>query len=275
MRLFTPGRAKTFTDNWPTYTVEEQWRLILTGEDPGLRRYRRVLGLLPASPRCKFCNAPFRGIGAPLMRLLNRNPSRLNPLYCRICLEAIPVGGAETELSMVFADVRGSTTLAEGMSPSDFRHLINRFYVAATEVLIHSDALIERLVGDEVIGLFLTGFAGPQHARAAVRAAQELLRATGYGTRQGAWIPVGVGVHTGSAFVGKVGTQDVTDITVLGDAANIAARLASQAKPGEALISHEACAAAGLDRAGMEQRQLELKGRAEPVEVAVMRIVDG
>ena len=172
---------------------------------------------------------------------------------------------------MLFADVRGSTTLAEGMTPTEFSRLMNRFYLTATDVLVRSDALIDRLIGDEVIGLFLTGFAGTEHPRVAVEAARELLRAVGYGGPSGPWIPVGAGVHTGTAFVGKVGEQNVNDITVLGDAANVAARLASQAGPGEILVSQAAFTAARLEPSNLEQRRLELKGRREGVDAFVLR----
>ena len=88
-------------------------------------------------------------------------------------------GGTELELSMLFVDVRGSTRMAERMTPAGFSELMNRFYRTATEVLIGTDAVIDKLVGDEVIGLYLPIFTGPNHARPAVLAARELLRATG------------------------------------------------------------------------------------------------
>ena len=103
---------------------------------------------------------------------------------------------------MLFADVRGSTTMAERMSGEEFNRIMNRFYATATDVLIRSDAMIDKLVGDEVIGLFLPLFSGRQHARRAVQAARELLRASGNGDVGGPWIPVGIGVHTGVAYVG-------------------------------------------------------------------------
>ena len=182
-------------------------------------------------------------------------------------------GGAEVELSMIFADARGSTSLAERMSAAEYSRLMNRFYVAATEVLIRTDAFIDKFVGDEVVALYLPLFTGPNHARVAVQAAQELLRVTGHGDQQGPWLPVGVGVHTGIAFVGTVkGVEDtVSDVTALGDNVNIAARLVAQAGPGEALISETAYAAAGLDLGALEERQLELKGKSEPVHVRVLR----
>ena len=113
-------------------------------------------------------------------------------------------GGAEIELSMLFVDVRGSTHLAERLSAGDFSRLMNRFYNAATQVLIKTDAFIDKFVGDEVTGLYLPLFTGPNHARPAVQAAQELLEVMGHGGNQGPWLPVGVGVHTGPAFVGTV-----------------------------------------------------------------------
>jgi len=115
----------------------------------------------------------------------------------------------------------------------------------------------------------MPGLAGPDHARLAVRAAQELLHVTGHADPGGAWLPVGV--HTGIAFVGAMGKEgSATYITALGDNVNTAARLASKAGPGEILVSEAAYAAAGLDLANVEQRQLELKGKSEPVGVRVL-----
>jgi adenylate cyclase len=262
---------KLFTDFWTKYPPDDQWRMVLEGTDPAMRRYRHILSFVPANPRCKFCNAPFRGPGATMMRMVGRGQSKLNPKFCSICLETIPPGGAEIELTMLFADIRGSTTLAEGMAPSEFGSLINRFYVAATDVLIHSDALIDRLIGDQVIGLYLPAFAGKEHGAAALAAARQLLQVTGHGDPAGSWIPVGVGVHTGTAFVGKVGKDSVTDITVLGDAANVAARLSSQARAGEILFSEATRIGAGWPAEGLEPRRLELKGRSESLDAWAMK----
>ena len=183
-------------------------------------------------------------------------------------------GGTELELSMLFVDVRGSSRLAESMSAAEFSVLMNRFYKAATDVLIRTDAVIDKLVGDEVIGLYLPIFTGPNHARPSVRAAQELLTVTGHGQEEGPWLPIGIGVHTGTAFVGTVGGAEdtVTDITALGDNVNVTARLASMAGPGEALISDAAYAAGGEDLGELEQRRLELRGRSESISARVLRV---
>jgi adenylate cyclase len=186
-------------------------------------------------------------------------------------------GGAEVELTMLFVDARGSTSLAETMSAAAFGKLLNRFYAVATDVLIRTDAFVDKFVGDEVIGLYMPLFTGPNHARPAVQAAQELLRVTGHGDAKGPWLPIGVGVHTGVAWVGTVkGTEDsISDVTALGDNVNITARLASKAGAGEALISDATYAAAGLNFGELEQRQLELKGKSEPVGVRVVRVGSG
>jgi adenylate cyclase len=183
-------------------------------------------------------------------------------------------GGTELEISMLFVDVRGSTGLAEQMTAADFSLLMNRFYKAATDVLIRTDAIIDKLVGDEVIGLFLPIFTGPDHAGPAVVAAQEWLVATGHTEKEGPWLPIGIGVHTGVAYVGTVGGAEdsVTDITALGDNVNVTARLASVAASGEALISEAAYAAGGVHLGELDRRQLELKGRSEPVAARVLRV---
>src|SRR5262249_17835304 len=150
--------------------------------------------------------------------------------------------------------------------------LLNRFYKAATKVMVETDALIDKFVGDEVIGLYIPGFAGANHAQLAIKAAHDLLHATGHADPAGAWLPVGVGVHTGTAFVGKVGSEGVTDVTALGDAVNSTARLASKAAAGEILISEAAFRAGGQALGSLEGRSLELKGRAEPMDVRVLKV---
>jgi adenylate cyclase len=231
----------------PEPTVEEEWYRMLTEGEPINRHLYHVYGLLPSDPRCKICGAPFRGVGGFLMHLLGRDQSRYNPRFCEKCKVFEHPGGAEVSITMLFADVRGSTQLAERMSAREFSRLINRFYTVASHILIQSDALVDRLLGDEAIGLFIPGFTGPEHPRKAVDAARELLKLTGHGDARGPWIPVGIGVHTGPAYVGVVGDEGSTaDFTALGDNVNITARLAAEAKAGEILISEAACLAANL-----------------------------
>lgn len=183
-------------------------------------------------------------------------------------------GGTELVISMLFVDVRGSTSLAETMSAASFSRLMNRFYKQATDVLVRTDAFIDKLVGDEVMALYFPLFTGPDHAGAAIRAARELLDVSLAGGRHSE-LPIGIGVHSGLAFVGTVSGVEgtVTDITALGDNVNIAARLASAAGPGEALISEDALRQAGIEDFEAEKRQLSLKGKSEYIDVRVLRNV--
>ena len=158
------------------------------------------------------------------------------------------------------------------MNPTEYSKLINRFYNVATQVMVRTDALIDKIIGDQVAGMYVPGFAGPQHAERAIQAAQEILRETGHNDPDGPWIPLGVGVHTGIAFVGSVGSEEGTvDITVLGDAANTAARLSTSAGIGEILISESAYNSAGLKLDQLEKRVLEVKGKSEQVPTYVLR----
>jgi adenylate cyclase len=255
---------------------DEIWRKVLTGEIADFIRFRGILKRIPSDPRCKMCNAPFHGLGGHFARLaLRKSPSKINPQFCSGCynfLAANP-GSAEIEMTLLFADIRGSTTLAQEMGTTAFSRLINRFYIAATHVFSESNAWIERLVGDQVIGLYLPAMAGPDHARTAIESACNLLRAVGYGGASEAWLPLGVGVHTGITFMGTVGTDSgMRDFTVLGDSANTAARLSSVAAAGEILISDAACVSSGIDTTGLEARSLSLKGRAEPIDVHVANV---
>jgi adenylate cyclase len=267
-----------------TVWAQTLWYAYLTGDNTQLDRkittMRRIFKTLPTDPRCKVCNAPFAGIGGLIVKPFGFGSGRssFNNNLCDRCEKIVKryQVGMELPLTMLFADVRNSTTLAEEIGPSAFHHLINRYYRTCTQVLAQTNALINRLIGDALIALYVPGIAGPQHPRIAVDSARALLEATGHTDPQGPWIGVGIGVHTATAYVGAVGSSDgVSDITVLGDAANTTARLSSQAADGEVLVSAEAYQAAGLSMEGSESRTLKLKGRNEPVAVRVIHVSAG
>jgi adenylate cyclase len=250
--------------------TEEAWRRMLTGEMRGVLRMQRFMKLFPAEPRCKLCYAPFGKPGSMLMRVFGGGPSPLNRRLCTWCIRGahkMP-GGAEVEITALFADVRGSTGLAEHAPAREFGELLARFYGTAARVVDRWDGIIDKFVGDEAVALFIPGFAGADHANRAVQAARDLVRETG---NDGAepWIPVGVGVHSGISFVGYVGEGDALDFTAVGDTVNTAARLTAAAATGEILVSASAARAAGLDTSGFERRTLELRGREEAVEAWV------
>jgi adenylate cyclase len=197
-----------------------------------------------------------------------------NPKYCEGCFRTLQAnhGGAEVDCSLLFADVRGSTTLAEGIRPREFRALMGRFYDLAFAALIDFNAIVDKFVGDEVIGIFIPAYSGREHARHAIDAAHRLLEVTGHGRSDGPWIPIGIGVNSGVAFIGSVGLGPDTELTALGDAVNVTARLAGEAGPGEILVTATAADAAGL--AGHERRSLQLRGKSGLTDVVVVTLGD-
>ena len=227
------------------------WRGILLGTDSRYRDNHALFRRLPGSPRCYMCSAPFKGAGAVVARRMGRHPWAKNPHYCSACFQVLEQqhGGAEVECTLFFADIRGSTSLAEKMSPTEFRRILDRFYDAAAKVLHEHEAILDKFVGDEAVAIFIPALSGDQHAARAVAAGRALLRATGNGTPGGPWVPIGIGVHTGIAFVGAVGEGPSATVTALGDIVNVAARLASAAGPGELLVTAEAATGGpGRDR---------------------------
>ena len=227
--------------------------------------------ILPHDPRCKLCHAPFHGIGGMVVgALYGRKQSGLNPRFCNVCEEFAKKfpGGAEVEMSMLFADVRGSTALSEQMTSIEFSKLINRFYVGSTKAIAEEDGLVEKLAGDAVAAFWGAGFAGQDYVARTIRAAQNISRLM---QRQN--IPVGIGVHAGRAFFGAMGSSEgLVDISAIGEEVNTAARLASKAAAGEIILSETALERAHMDSSELESRKLELKGISEQVSVRVLRV---
>ena len=253
-------------------STTEIWRSVLTGEDPALPALRRRFRRLPSDPRCKLCAAPFRGPGKYLTRLMMHGQSSSNPLLCNLCFGQIRKGpgGAEIEISVLFADIRGSTGIAERTSAGEFRRLVQRFYLGAAKAIHDHDGIVDKFLGDGIMALFIPVVTGERHAIRAIEAGEAVLDAVAHRDLIQGGVRVGVGVHTGEAFVGAVGAGERLDFTALGDTVNVAARLGSDAGAGELLVSTTAWAAGGRTDAA-EQRSLTVKGRTEPLEVVVLR----
>ena len=141
---------------------------LLEGTPGSFGSGRRFFRLIPSSPRCKMCAAPFAGPGAPVMRMFDRGPWAKNPNICGFCFKALERerGGAEIDLTLLFADIRGSTGLGESMGAASFHQLMGRFYREMTKVLVANDAVVDKFVGDEVVALFIPALAGADHAGA-------------------------------------------------------------------------------------------------------------
>ena len=268
------GSAQPAAGDEPHRDATESWRRALTGEERSLPRLRRIWGIVPTSPRCKLCAAPFAGPGRVVSRILLHGPSAVNPLMCNACFGQIRKfpGGAEIPTSVLFADIRGSTGIAERTSAAEFRRLVQVFYRRATRAVEDHDGIVDKFLGDGIMCLFIPVIAGDVHARCAIEAGEALLRAVDDPDLVAGGVRVGVGVHTGDAFVGAIGADDRLDFTALGDTVNVAARLGSVAGAGELLVSDAAWRSAGREPTA-ERRQLTISGRTEPLDVVALGAV--
>jgi adenylate cyclase len=257
-RIGEAGRETQFSS--------QQWRTLLTEGHARLVKARNVFRYLPSAPRCKVCNNPFGGPAGHLLAAAGFRPSRKNPNLCTRCCDALPPGGAEVDVAVLFADVRGSTRLGEHAGAADFAALLNRFYLAATRALLRHDAVIDKLIGDEVMAIFVRGISGPEYRRRAVQAGIDLLRAVGYGTPDGPWLQLGAAVNAGIAYVGNVGAA-VVDFTALGDTVNVAARLQQHAAAGELIVAR---GVADELTAHARPRIFQLTGREQPTDAYVL-----
>jgi adenylate cyclase len=254
--------------------TREQVRAVLTGESAGLASQRRVFRRIPSPPRCKICAAPFAGLGGLIFRPAGFRQSPGNPALCGRCIAKLRkrhMTGVEIPITLLFSDIRGSTGIGERMRPADFHTFLNRFYRLASNSIVAHDGIVDKVVGDEVIGLFFGGISGPHHPAVAVAAAIDLAERAAQAGAPLVSIPVGTAVHTGVAFVGATGLgTTVDDFTALGDAVNITARLASAAVAGEVIVSVATAEAAGMATGQLERRTVEIRGRTEPIEVIVL-----
>jgi adenylate cyclase len=256
--------------------TEGELRSILTGVNGDLVSIRKTMKRIPSSPRCKLCAAPFGGAGGSVLKHLGFGRFPGNPAMCNRCIYGFRksgVSGAEIPVTLLFADIRGSTGIGERLPPREFHVFLDAFYRMASDVLLGHDGLVDKFVGDEVIGLFFGGVSGPAHQAAAIDAGLDLLARAGKADASsiGA-IPLGAAVHTGDAYVGATGPVGVVDdFTALGDVVNTTARLAGSAADGELLVSIAAADAAGRRTPDAEQREVEIRGRLETIDVVVLR----
>ncbi len=251
-------------EDWESY-----WRF---SAQPSVQAFKRVLRALPSSPRCGFCGAPFGGVGGRLVRPLGYQPSRKNPNICSTCVELAPPGGTTIEVGVLFADLRGFTSDSEHRSPQETSAELRRFYAHAEKVLF-PEALIDKVIGDEVMALYVPPFVLPdatqvddrvrQHiAHVMVDHARALLERVGYGSTNGPELAVGMGLDFGEVFIGNIGDRALQDFTAVGDVINTASRLQAHANAGEVVLS-ERLASSLPDPVG-EPELLTLKGKPEP-----------
>src|SRR4051812_24919141 len=248
---------------------EDLWRLLFATGHPELIAKQKRFQKQGLPPRCRMCLAPFGTLPVAGWADDHPGPSNRNPRFCSLCDHFIREnpGGAKVMMTMVFTDVRGSTALAETLGLEEYVRRINDFYRRTTTVFVETDGFMMDVVGDEVFALYPSGFSGVSDADAAVseaelpavRAATAARKALGAARRlvkicqQSAAneLSFGISVHTGPVYIGTIrgAEEGISDVRVWGIEVNKAARMCAQSASGEALVSPELCAAAGLSSA--------------------------
>lgn len=252
------------TDDDPK--AEALWRTAL------VHGPRHRLAFLPGSRRCAACHLAMTGLGGHIVRATTGiRQSRRNPNLCDRCDHMLPHGGAEVDIAVISAAVRGSTALAEKLGPNGFAALLNRFYDIASRALSPYNAMIDRMAGDRVVAIFFPN-TGSRYRANAMAAAIRFLRLLGYRSERGAWIPVGIGINAGTAFCGRIGVGGARDFTAFGDTVEVAARLQAQARAGEIVMSEELCREISPDCSRFERRSFHLRGRESTLPCRVLRM---
>lgn len=160
--------------------------------------------------------------------------------------------------------------MGEQMNPVEFAALLNRFYKATSNVLIAAESWIDKLVGDEVMALYIPAM-GDDYRQRSVLTGIAILQAVGYRPGETPWLEMGIGINAGLAYVGKVGVQGSDAVTAVGDTVNTAARIQSQSGAGELLIGEDLYASVADQFPDLKQRALTVKGKEEPVTVRVIK----
>jgi adenylate cyclase len=205
------------------------------------------------------------------------NYSRFLPAYVvKQILEdpdSFKLGGVNQTLTVLFADIRGFTRLSEHAPPERVVQLLNRYFTAMTEVIFSHGGTLDKYIGDGLMALFGAPTATPEDACNAVAAAVEMQREIGVINEELraeglSEIAIGIGLHTGVATVGYIGSERRSEYTAIGDTVNLAARLEQNAKPGQILLSDSAARAAEESGCKFTPRPpIKVKNRVQPVPI--------
>jgi adenylate cyclase len=187
--------------------------------------------------------------------------------------ESFKLGGANQRVTVLFADVRGFTSISEHAPPERVVQILNLYFSAMTEIIFAHGGTLDKYIGDGLMALFGAPAATPQDASNALAAAVAMqrrmevlngeLRATGLPE-----ISVGIGLHTGEATVGYIGSERRSEYTAIGDTVNLAARLESRAQGGQILSSRAVIEATADNRFNLrELPPMSVKNRVQPVSI--------
>ena len=181
----------------------------------------------------------------------------------------IRLGGESQRITLLFADVRGFTTMAEKMEPREAVEVLNDFFDRMTRVIFEHDGTLDKYLGDGLMALFGAPFALQNDAEAAVRAAVNMQKSLAELNEASGRAPlhIGIGIHTGEAVVGFLGTERRMDYTAIGRQVNLAARLEASCEPGNVLISHSTYMLVNDKVPCVPKGEIQVKGIHYPVKV--------
>ena len=202
------------------------------------------------------------------------NYSRFMPEYVvKQLLEnpnSFKLGGVNQQITVLFADIRGFTSLSETEQPEKVVGLLNLYFTAMSEIIFKHGGTLDKYIGDGLMAIFGAPTATKQDADNALQTAIEMmqrletlnseLKTAGYGS-----VEIGIGLHTGIATVGYIGSEQRSEYTAIGDTVNLAARLESNSKSGQILISEATAKAAEKTYSIAPQPALTVKNRTQPV----------
>jgi adenylate cyclase len=234
---------------------------------------------------CKGCwqqmhvPIPIRGLLAVPFRLLGIRKSQMNPNLCTICETQFTKVKKKKQIvvpsTVMFADLRGYTQMSQNRDRADVSEMLNDFYDDCASAVWERDGIINKFMGDGVLAVFNFPIMQKDHVRQAVLAGVEIQRRfaerTAGASPNSADAPVGVGVgiHTGDASIGEVGTA-YKDFTIIGPVVNMASRIQGAAGLGEILVSEPVYEQVRELFPGSESRTHALKGINQPVNAFVL-----
>ena len=215
--------------------------------------------------QCSVCGTMLSGALSAVYRTFGIKRSPRNPNICTRCSTHVEEGRM-VEITVLFADLSSFTEMTQDLGAEKTHEVVDAFLRMATEVLVKHGAFIDKYVGDAVMALFNVPMRHDDHALRAVAAATELSAALKtLGANFGLDLKASIGIATGFARVGRLGSDDSKDYTAIGDVVNLAARLQSKASAGEVLISEESYRKHPADFAEATSEQVMLKGFRDPV----------
>ncbi len=217
------------------------------------------------APQCGICGTLLAGPLRHVFRIAGIKRSARNPNLCSRCDTHVQEGRL-VEVTVLFADLSSFTELTHDLGAERTHEVVDAFLRAASGIITQHGGFIDKFIGDAVMALYNVPIKYNDHARRAVAAALELQAAmAGLSDRFQMKLRAAVGIASGFARVGRLGSEESKDFTAIGDVVNVAARLEAKTNPGEILMSGETYEKIADDFPDVPEERLQLKGFREPV----------